>query len=61
MAMPQALRHQHLDFLPQQFTSRITEEFFDLRVDDDNLSLAVNDDDRVRRASSNPRNFPSAR
>ena len=47
--LTEALRHQHLNLVPQQLFSRIPEQFLDLRINQDDLSHQVHDQHRIRR------------
>ena len=47
VSTPKALGHQCLDWLAQEVLARVLEEPLCLRVEDDHLAFAIDDDDRV--------------
>src|SRR5882757_6438641 len=49
MLAPVPLRQQELDFLVEQLGAREAEELLGLRIDQNDVALPVDDDDRVRR------------
>ena len=46
--MPEALGHQHLNLFPQYFFPAIPENLFGLRIDQDDLALAIYHHHRIR-------------
>src|SRR2546430_1332874 len=47
MLAPEALRHQHFNFVAQQLFTSVAEEFLYLGIDQHNLSLPVNYHDGI--------------
>src|SRR5260370_26021305 len=49
MLVTNALRNEHFHSLSEQFLSPVSKELLGLGVDDDDVAVAVDDDDGVRR------------
>src|SRR6266849_6751078 len=60
MFSPKSLRYKYFDSLPNQFFARVTEQSFCLRVDQEDASIKVADEHRIRRGFQNPTEFDFA-